>query len=241
MKTKIIIGIALLSVAFATYFFMCGESSSAPATNFPVDTENAAAKTDVQLSAPSDQVPRSVQDEADFTALLSPQEKERLPEGYVLTAEEKENLLRKKRQKDFVPTMEELKVMINTPVEFYGQVLDQFDQPVIGANIRCSWPNMGPGDSPKRMQSGAPDGKFDILGFNAPSIHVSVSPPLGYDEQVSESKNIQIAKSPERIQQNEDYKKLSPEQKKQMVHVHGAEEAYKGDKAKPVIFRLKKL
>jgi hypothetical protein len=131
--------------------------------------------------------------------------------------------------------------MFGTPVEFYGQVLDQFDKPVIGAKIRCNWSYMGPGDTPKEMQSIASDGTFDLSGFKASAIRISVNPPEGYDEYVSDSKKIQIAKAPDRILQNEDYKKMSPELREQMLVVHGAAEVYKGDKSTPVIFRLKKL
>jgi hypothetical protein len=240
MKTKTIIGIALLSVAIAAYLLMGDEPSTAPASNSSGGMEKGRASANVQASSPSTPVPQSNQEETDFSSVLSPQTKELLATGYVLTAEEKEKLLRKKRQKDSVPTMEELKVMMDTPVEFYGQVLDQFDQPVIGAKIRCSWPYMGPQDSARELQS-APDGQFEVLGLKALAIHVSAYPPPGYDEQVSVSKDILIAKAPERILQSGDYKKMTAEQKQQMAPSHGASEAYKGDKTMPEIFRLKKL
>lgn len=241
MKTKTIIGIVLLSLAIAIYLLMRRESSPGPATNSSAGTEKGTASADVQSSSPSAPVPQSNQEETDYSSVLSPQDKALLATGYVLTAEEKEKLLRKKRQKDFVPTMEELKVMMDTPLEFYGQVLDQFDQPVIGAKIRCSWPYMGPQDSARELQSSAPNGQFEVLGLKAKAISVFVYPPPGYDEQVSVSKDILIAKAPERILQSEDYKKMTPDQKQQTAPAQGAAEAYKGDKTKPVIFRLKKL
>lgn len=240
MKTKSIIGTALLTVAIATYLLVRADPPSTPTGDSSTGTEKAFANVDVQASSPLPLVPKSDQEETDFSSLLTPQEKALLAKGYVLTAEQKEKLLRKKRKKDFVPTTEELKVMMDTPVEFYGQVLDQFDQPVDGAKIRCSWPYMGPQDSAREIQATS-DGRFEVLGLKASSIHVSVYPPPGYDEQVRESKNIQISKAPDRLLQNDDYKKMTPEHKEQMVGVHGSPEAYKGDKTKPVIFRLKKL
>ena len=167
-----------------------------------------------------------------------------LATGHVLTEEDRKKLKRRKLGNDIkalMPTPEEMRIMMDTPVEFYGKVLDQFDQPVIGANIHCSWPFMGPPDSPLKMQSAAPDGLFEILGPKALSIHVSVSPPPGYDEQISESKNIQIAKASERVLKNEDYKKMPLEGKEQLAKSGVVEEPYKPDKTKPMIFRLKKL
>jgi hypothetical protein len=137
-------------------------------------------------------------------------------------------------------TTEELEAMFVTPVEFYGQILDQFDQPVVGANIRCSWAGMGSMDAAKELKSDA-NGKFEIVNMKSYSIGVSVYPPSGYDEQVRDRKDIMIAKAPERVLKNENYKKFSPELKKSLEGKIGREEAYKGDKTKPVIFRLKKL
>jgi hypothetical protein len=164
--------------------------------------------------------------------------------GHVFTAEEIEKLKRKKLGKDIeeliTKTPEEWMAMCVTPVEFYGQVLDQFDQPVVGAKIRCSWPFMSSLDAPKELKSDA-NGKFEIVDMKSYSIGVSVYPPAGYDENVSDFKDVMIAKAPERVLTNENYKKFSPELKKSLEGKIGLEEAYKGDKTKPVIFRLKKL
>lgn len=227
MKTKIITSLCIMTVGFGAYYLIRSILPPTPSTN--------------STPSPSASVPQPNQDETDYTSVLTPQEKALLATGYVLTEEEREKLLRRKRQKDLLPTMEELKVMFDTPVEFYGQVLDQFNQPVIGAKIRCSWPYMGPQHSAREFKSAAPDGRFEIFDLKAASIGVSVYPPPGYDELVTDSKDIQIAKIPDRILQNEDYEKLTPQQKEMTVRVHGAAETYKGDKTKPVIFRLKKL
>jgi hypothetical protein len=164
--------------------------------------------------------------------------------GHVLTEEDRKKLKRKKLGNDIkalMPTLEDLKVMMDTPVEFYGQVLDQFDQPVVGAKIRCSWGIYGQRVSPLELQSAAPNGQFEISGLKAMAIGVSVYPPPGYDEQISESKNIQIAKATERVLKNEDFKKMPLEGKEQLAKSGVVEEPYKPDKTRPMIFRLKKL
>lgn len=58
------------------------------------------------------------------SSVFTPQDKALLATGYVLAAEEREKLLKKKRQKDMLPTMEEHKAMIDTPVEssLFGRV-----------------------------------------------------------------------------------------------------------------------
>lgn len=227
MRFKLIIGICVLFVAASVYLLNTGGK---PTPTKPDTTE------EVEL-AKGKEMERKTQPDAFAKAIAEAN----LPSDYELTAEEREKILNKERQKAVLPTMEELKIMMDTPVEFYGQVLDQFDQPVVGASIRCSWPYMGPMDSALELQSTAPNGQFEIAGIKAFSIGVSVYPPPGYDEQVSDSKNIQIAKAPERIMQNELYKNLPLQEKEQLARLRGVGEAYKPDKAKPMIFRLKKL
>jgi hypothetical protein len=73
------------------------------------------------------------------------------------------------------------------------------------------------------------------------SIICGVYPPLGYDESVSDKKNIQIARASERVLKNEDFKKMPLEGKEQLAKSGVVEEPYKPDKTKPVIFRLRKL
>jgi hypothetical protein len=85
---------------------------------------------------------------------------------------------------EFLPTMEELKIMSKTPVEFYGRVLDQNNAPVPGTKISCSWPYMGSMHSPVRVLTG-PDGCFEITGLKAISISISVRPPMKIQFQLS--------------------------------------------------------
>ena len=220
---------------------MRGGLSPGPETTPLVVAETAVVGADVKPGSLSASVAQSNRGETDFSSVLSLQEKARLAEGYVLTVEDKERLLRRMRQTESVPTMDELEVLMDTPVEFFGQVLDQFDQPVVGAEINCSWSFMAPHESPLKLQSLAPNGEFEIRGLKAISIHVFVSPPKGYDEKVDDSRRIRIAKFPERILNSENYKRMTPEQKEQLVDVQGPAEAYKGDRARPATFRLKKL
>ena len=240
MKMWTIIGIALLSVAITAYLFVRDELPSIPAANAAGGTEKMAASADIPHRPPAASISQSNKDLTDFGSVLTPQEKERLAAGYVLTTKEREKKLKKKRAMDLSPTMDELDVMGKTPVEFYGLVLDQFDQPVVGTKIRCSWPYMGPQHSALELQSGL-DGRFEVLGLKALAIHVSAYPPPGYDAQVSDSKDVQFAEVPTRILQLEDYKAETPEGKKVLGQMHGFGEAHKPDKTKPVIFRLKKL
>lgn len=236
MKTRIIIVSTLLSIVVSAYLLMSGKWPSAVQTQQPVSG-----------SIPSVTVPQASQEETDFSSVLTPQDKALLATGYVLTVEEREKLLKKKRAKDLLPTMDELKVMIETPVEFYGQVLDQNDLPVIGADITCNWTTPGswgfngPGYSPRKLRSKAPAGNFEITGLNASAVTIIVDPPQGYSQLPESTNRIQFAETPERIAQNADYKAMTPEQKVLFGTMHGFGQAHKPDKAKPVIFRLKKL
>lgn len=197
-----------------------------------------------QEQVSSDSSPQADEPEFDYMSVLSESEQAHVKStGYVFTKDDIEKIKRKKLGKDIqslIPTLEEYAAMADTPVEFYGQVLDQFDQPVVGAKIRCSWEFMGPQHSARQLES-SPSGQFEITELRAISITVFVYPPPGYDESVSDTKEIQIAKAPERVLADENYKKFSLELKKSLERKLGLEEAYKGDKTKPVIFRLERL
>ena len=235
MKNRILIGTCLLATISAVYLM------SRSGTLQPNPTEAGDPR---QVASP-----QPIENEPDIFAIAKAEAN--LPADYVLTPEQREKILsrreeilRKQQAKEMMPTEEELKVMFDTPVEFYGQVLDQFDNPVVGANIRCSWGIHNPRSTPVQLLSPAPDGKFEILGHKALLINVSVYPPSGYDEQVKDSKKITIAQTPARLLKKLDLKNATPEQLEQLENFSpfwGRPEAYKGDKAKPVIFRLKKL
>lgn len=240
MKNKIIKSIILLSLGIAIYQ-LWNKSSKTLKTG---STQEKVEKQVPPPQLPSESTSQDDEPEFDYMSVLSEREQEHVKStGHVFTKEEVEKLKRKKLGKDIqslFSTLEELKTMMDTPVEFYGQVLDQFDQPVVGAKILYSWTFMGPQHSAKELKSDA-YGKFEIVDMKAHSIHVSIYPPVGYNEQVRVSRAIQIAKAPERILTNENYKKFSPELKLELEGKLGREEAYKGDKTRPVIFRLKKL
>ena len=245
MKTKIIISVISLILVLMTYVIWNFNSRSTPSINVARSAETKAESQGQRAQMPPVSSSQADDAEIDYNSLLSEDEKAHmLASGHVLNEEDRKKLIRRKLGNDIEALMltpEEIKIMMETPVEFYGQVLDQFDQPVVGANIHCSWPYMRPPEAPLKIQSAAPDGLFNVLGLKAVSIHVFVSPPPGYDEQISESKDIQIAKAPERVLKNEDYKKMPLEGKRQLAKSGVVEEPYKPDKTKPVIFRLKKL
>jgi hypothetical protein len=241
MKNKTIIGIISLSVGLVTYLLWNSGFKTPPATRTEKNEEKQVSKQ----KTTSDSASQADEPEFDYMSVLSEAEQAHVKStGHVFTKEDIEKLKRKKLGKDIQELMtkkpEEWEAMLVTPVEFYGQVLDQFDQPVVGAKIRCSWAFMGSLDAAKELESDA-YGKFEIVNMKAYSIGVSVYPPSGYDEEISDFKDVMIAKAPERVLTNENYKKFSPELKKSLEEKLGLEEAYKGDKTKPVIFRLKKL
>lgn len=245
MKTKIIIGAISLILGFMTYVLWDFDSPTTPAIKLATSAETKAESQRQGTQQASVSSSQADEAEIDYTSLLSENEKAHmLATGHVLSEEDRKKLKRRKLGNDIealMPTMEELSAMGETPVEFYGQVLDQFDQPVVGANIHCSWPFMGPPDAPVKIQSAAPAGLFEVFGPKAMAIHVSASPPPGYDESVSDSKNFQIAKAPERVLKSEVYKKMPLEGKAQLAQSGVVGDPYKPDKTKPVIFRLKKL
>ena len=63
------------------------------------------------------------------------------------------------------------------PIEFYGIVLDQFDQPVAGADVSMTWTTVG-GTRTNKIRSGG-DGKFVLLNANGKCLTVEVL-KLGY-------------------------------------------------------------
>lgn len=232
MKNRIVIGTCLLATISAVYLM------SRSGTLQPNPTESGAPR---QVASP-----QPIENEPDIFAIAKAEAK--LPADYVLTPEQREKILNRREEilknqqaKEMVPTEEELKVMFDTPVEFYGQVLDQFDSPVVGANVRCSWGIHNPRSTAVELLSSAPDGKFEIIGHKALLINIAVYPPSGYDEKVKDSKQIRIAQTPARLLKKLDLKNATPEQLENLSPFWGRPEAYKGDKAKPVIFRLKKL
>lgn len=240
MKNKTRIGIIFLSVSLVTYLLWNSGFKTPPATRTKKNEKKQVSLQKTTLDSAS----QADEPEFDYMSVLSEAEQAHVKStGHVFTKEDIEKLKRKKLGKniqELMTTPEEMKAMLVTPVEFYGQVLDQFDQPVVGAKIRCSWAFMGSLDAARELESDA-SGKFEIVKMKAHSIGVSVYPPSGYDEQVRDSQSIMIAKAPERVLTNENYKKFSPELKKSLEGKLGLEEAYKGDQTKPMIFRLRKL
>jgi hypothetical protein len=241
MKNRTTISIILLCAGLITYLLWNFDFETTSVTM----TEKREEKHGPQQQSLSDSETQADEPEFDYMSVLSEAEQAHVKAtGHFFTAEEIEKLKRKKLGKDIeefmTKTPDEWGAMCVTPVEFYGQVIDQFDQPVVGAKIKCYWSFMGSMDAAKEFESNA-NGKFDIVNMKSLSISVYVDPPTGYDEQVRDHKNIMIAKAPDRVLTNENYKKLSPELKLELEGKIGREEAYKGDKTKPVIFRLKKL
>ncbi len=99
------------------------------------------------------------------------------------------------------------------PIEFYGIVLDQFDQPVACADISMVWTTDG-GTRTNNIESGE-DGKFSLSDASGKRLSVQVL-KLGYTRTISWTQSF-------------DYSSFSDD----YFHVP--------DSAKPVIFRLQKL
>jgi hypothetical protein len=67
------------------------------------------------------------------------------------------------------------------PIEFYGKVVDQFDQPVIGAEVELNWTTVvGPIPDPKKSIFTGSDGRFEVTGIQGKGITISVYKE-GYD------------------------------------------------------------
>lgn len=127
------------------------------------------------------------------------------------------------------PSPSEVQAMMQTPVEFYGVVLDEESKPVIGAEISCTWPLMTSMDAPIRIQSKTPDGKFHLKGVKALSMHLIVNPPAGYRRIADSEKQIQFAELPERL------KRLYSQRGKSAPALHVA------NVQNPTIFRVHKI
>jgi hypothetical protein len=61
-----------------------------------------------------------------------------------------------------------------TPIEFYGQVLDQTNTPVSGALIDCTWTSLPHEPNERKLTSDAA-GKFVLRGVRGKSLIVDVS------------------------------------------------------------------
>src|ERR1039458_84401 len=62
------------------------------------------------------------------------------------------------------------------PIEFYGKVVDQFDQPVAGAEVELNWTTViGPIPDPKKSIFTGSDGRFAVTDIQGKGITISVS------------------------------------------------------------------
>jgi hypothetical protein len=62
------------------------------------------------------------------------------------------------------------------PIAFYGKVLDQFGQPVAGAEVELNWTTViGPIPDPKKNIFTGSDGQFAVTGIQGKGITISVS------------------------------------------------------------------
>jgi hypothetical protein len=61
------------------------------------------------------------------------------------------------------------------PIEFYGKVVDQFGQPVAGAEVELNWTTVvGPIPDPKKSIYTSSDGRFEVTGIQGNGITISV-------------------------------------------------------------------
>jgi uncharacterized GH25 family protein len=61
------------------------------------------------------------------------------------------------------------------PIEFYGKVVDQFDQPVAGAEVELNWTTVvGPIPDPKRIIFTDANGRFEVTGIQGKSLWIAV-------------------------------------------------------------------
>jgi len=69
------------------------------------------------------------------------------------------------------------------PIKFYGKVLDQFGQPVDGAEVELSWTTViGPIPDPKKSIFTGSDGQFAVTDIQGKGITISVS-KVGYESE----------------------------------------------------------
>ena len=61
------------------------------------------------------------------------------------------------------------------PIEFYGKVIDQFSQPVAGAEVEYGWTTViGPIPDPKKTMLADTDGRFAITGIQGKRLWIGV-------------------------------------------------------------------
>jgi len=69
-----------------------------------------------------------------------------------------------------------------TPIEFYGRVVDQDQQPISGVEVEVGWTDMSPsGSSTRRLVTGA-DGRFSMRGERGKALVVHWLRKKGYEE-----------------------------------------------------------
>jgi hypothetical protein len=62
------------------------------------------------------------------------------------------------------------------PIAFYGRVVDQYGQPVTGAEVELNWTTVtGPIPDPKKSIFTGPNGQFAVTGIQGKGITISVS------------------------------------------------------------------
>ena len=130
--------------------------------------------------------------------------------------------------KDLNPTVEEFERMMESPIEFYGKVVDQDDRPLVGIEVRCSWNFMNSVDG-LIVKSAAPDGRFEVKGRKSMEMHFGLIPPEGYRITETSQQTFLFADYSERLQQA--HKAVGkPLQTKHLP-----------DPANPVVFRIRKI
>ncbi len=128
----------------------------------------------------------------------------------------------------FNPTDDEMKLMMASPVEFYGKVIDQDGNPMIGVEVGCSWPFMTSMDN-LALTTSAPDGRFEVTGRKAITMSFGVRLPPGYRRTESTNQEFLFGEFPERIRE---YHRRQ----------YGVPDAvHRADKSNPVIFMLRKI
>jgi len=90
---------------------------------------------------------------------------------------------------------------LKTPINFYGIVVDQHDQPVVGAQVVYSIVSTLDFVNPRQHagQVSGPDGRFSILGKHGASIYVKVSHP-NYMFSPSAQKTFSFYQNPNAVQ-----------------------------------------
>lgn len=77
-------------------------------------------------------------------------------------------------------TKEDKKWEWKIPITFYGKVIDQFDMPVVGANVRISWTNLSVKGSSERELVSDARGLFAVSGINGKHLGVNEIRKEGY-------------------------------------------------------------